>query len=49
MTNRNFMVKVSDAKLADVQKALQAAGIKLRSIIEVFREEEKPEEEKKEA
>ena len=49
MTNRNFMVKVSDAKLADVQKALQAAGIKLRSIIEVFREEEKTEEEKKEA
>jgi hypothetical protein len=49
MTNRNFMVKVSDAKLADVQKALQTAGIQLRSIIEVFREEEKTEEEKKEA
>lgn len=48
MTNRNFMVKVSDAKLTDIQKALQAAGIKLRSIIEVFREEEKTEEEKKE-
>jgi len=47
MTNRNFIVKVSDAKLADVQKALQSAGIKVRSIIEVFKED-KPEEEKKE-
>jgi hypothetical protein len=41
MTNSNFMLKVSDAKLTDIQKALQAAGIKVRSIIEVFREEEK--------
>lgn len=49
MTNRNFIVKVSDAKLADIQKALQTAGIKVRSIVEVFREEDKTEEEKKEA
>jgi hypothetical protein len=48
MTNRNFMVKVADAKLTDIQKALQAAGIKVRSIIEVFKED-KPEEEEKEA
>lgn len=48
MTNRNFIVKVSDAKLTDIQKALQTAGIKVRSIIEVFKED-KPEEEKKEA
>jgi hypothetical protein len=48
MTNRNFIVKVSDAKLPDIQKALQAAGIKVRSIIEVFKED-KPEEEKKES
>jgi hypothetical protein len=41
VTNSNFMLKVSDAKLTDIQKALQAAGIKVRSIIEVFREEEK--------
>jgi len=41
MTNSNFMLKVSDAKLTDIQKALQTAGIKVRSIIEVFREEEK--------
>ena len=41
MANSNFMLKVSDAKLTDIQKALQAAGIKVRSIIEVFKEEEK--------
>lgn len=38
-TNNNFVVKVSDAKLMDVQKALEQAGIKVRSIIEVFKEE----------
>jgi hypothetical protein len=48
MTNSNFVVKVTDAKLADIQKALQAAGIKVRSIIEVFKEEDKSQEEKKE-
>jgi hypothetical protein len=48
MTNSNFIVKVTDAKLADIQKALQTAGIKVRSIIEVFKEEEKSLEEKKE-
>ncbi len=37
--NTNYMVKVEDAKLGDIQKALQAAGIKVKSIIEVFREE----------
>lgn len=50
MTNSNFIVKATDTKLADIQKALQAAGIKVRSIIEVFREEDRSqEEEKKEA
>ena len=48
MTNSNFVLKVTDAKLADIQKALQAAGIKVRSIIEVFREEDKSQAEKKE-
>lgn len=50
MTNSNFIVKVTDAKLIDIQKALQAAGIKVRSIIEVFKEKEKDksQEEKKE-
>jgi len=48
MINSNFMVKVTDAKLIDIQKALKAAGITVRSIIEVFKEEEKSQEEKKE-
>jgi len=34
----NFMVKVEDAKTLDIQKALQAAGIKVRSIQEVHKE-----------
>jgi hypothetical protein len=38
-------LKVTDAKLIDIKKALQSAGIKVRSIIEVFKEEEKPQEE----
>ena len=42
--NSNFIVKVTDAKLADIQKALQAAGIKVRSVIEVFKEEDKLQE-----
>ncbi|HSW62903.1 MAG TPA: hypothetical protein VLH56_06310 [Dissulfurispiraceae bacterium] len=37
--NSNFLVKVTDAKLSDVQKALQEAGITIRSIIEVHKEE----------
>lgn len=44
MMNSNFIVKVTDAKLADIQKALQAAGIKVRSVIEVFKEEDKLQE-----
>ncbi len=40
--NINYVVKVKDAKLVDVQKALQQAGIQVRSILEVFKEEEKP-------
>jgi len=35
------MVKVKDAKLVDIQKALQQAGIQVRSILEIFKEEEK--------
>jgi hypothetical protein len=37
--NSNFIVKVTDAKLPDVQKALEQAGIKVRSVVEVFKEE----------
>jgi hypothetical protein len=47
MTNVNFMVKVKDAKLVDVQKALQQAGIQVRSIQELHKEEEKTAEEAK--
>lgn len=48
--NSSFIVKVVDAKLPDIKKALQQAGISVRSIIEVFKEggkaetTEKPEE-----
>lgn len=42
--NSNFVVKVEDAKLPDIQKALQQAGIKVRSIIEIYKEEVKKEE-----
>lgn len=38
-TNSNYVVKVTDAKLTDVQKALEQSGIKVRSVIEVFKEE----------
>ncbi len=44
--NSNFMLKVEDAKLPDIQKALQQAGVKVRSIIEVHKEEQKKEEAK---
>lgn len=37
--NINYILKVQDAKMSDIQKALQAAGIKVMSIIEVFKEE----------
>ncbi len=47
MTNINYVLKVKDAKLTDVQKALQQAGIQVRSIQEVHKEEEKTAEEAK--
>lgn len=37
--NANFVVKVEDAKLPDIQKALKSAGIKVRSIIQVYKED----------
>lgn len=45
MTNINYILKVKDAKLVDVQKALQQAGIQVRSIIEVHKEEDNTKEE----
>ncbi|MDP2167371.1 MAG: hypothetical protein Q8J64_03455 [Thermodesulfovibrionales bacterium] len=41
--NVNYVLKVEDAKLSDVQKALQQAGIKVRSIQEVYKEGQKEE------
>ena len=37
--NSSFVVKVADAKMSDIQKALEQAGIKVRSIVEVYKEE----------
>ncbi|UCG38689.1 MAG: hypothetical protein JSV00_00160 [bacterium] len=48
-TFSNFLVKVTDAKMPDVRKALQAAGIEVRSIILVHKEETASGEEKTEA
>lgn len=39
MTNANFLVKVTDATMPQVRKALQGAGIEVRSIILVHKEE----------
>ena len=41
MTNINYILKVKDAKLTDIQKALQQAGIQVKSIQEVYKAEEK--------
>lgn len=38
-TKINYIVKVVDAKIADVKKALEAGGIKVGSIIEMHKEE----------
>ncbi len=38
-TKTNFILKVQDTKLADVQKALKDANINVISILEVHREE----------
>lgn len=45
MTNINYILKVKDAKSGEIQKTLQQAGIQVRSILEVFKEEEKGQEE----
>lgn len=37
--NINYMLKVEDAKAADVQKALKEAGISVRSIQKLHEEE----------
>ncbi|MCK4911083.1 MAG: hypothetical protein KAR83_05555 [Thermodesulfovibrionales bacterium] len=37
--NINYMLKVEDAKAADVQKALKEAGISVRSIQKIHEED----------
>ena len=38
-TLSNYMVKVTNAKMPQVKKALEAAGIEVRSILQVHKEE----------
>jgi hypothetical protein len=38
-TKRNFLIKVVDAKIVDVKRALEAKGIKLDSIYEMYKED----------
>ncbi len=40
--NSIYVVKVTDAKMSDIQKALEQAGVKVRSIVEVHKEEVEP-------
>ncbi len=42
-TKRNYLVKVLDAKIVDVKRALEAKGIKLESIYEMYKETKEPE------
>lgn len=47
MATINYMVKVEDAKMAQIKKALETANIKVLSIIDVYKSGE--EQAKKEA
>ena len=40
---RNYLIKVLDAKIVDVKRALEAKGIKLESIYEMYKEVKEPE------
>ncbi len=40
----NFIVKARSVKAKDIRKALEEAGIEVRSVVEVFREQEAEEE-----
>jgi hypothetical protein len=45
MKKVNFIVKAYDVKEKDIKKALKNAGIEVRSVGEIYREEEKVKEE----
>ena len=47
--NSNFILKVQDANLSDIRKALQGGGIQMRSIIELFSEKTAAPREEKES
>lgn len=36
--NASYVLKVTDAKMSEIQKALEQAGIKVRSIVEIHKE-----------
>jgi hypothetical protein len=42
-TKRNYLIKVMDAKIVDVKRALEAKGIKIESIYEMYKEAKEPE------
>jgi hypothetical protein len=42
-TKRNYLVKVLDAKIVDVKRALEAKGIQIESIYEMYKEGKEPE------
>lgn len=48
MGNLNLIVKVKDTTESEVRKALKAAGIEVRSIVTVYKEEDEKLEEKDE-
>lgn len=39
MKHQNYILKVTDAKKTEIKKALNDAGIKVRSITEIFSED----------
>lgn len=48
MKNSNYILKVTNAKKAEIKKALKDAGIEVRALTEVYSEEIKEEESKQE-
>jgi len=44
MKHQSFMLKVTDAKKAEIRKVLKDAGIEVRSLTEVFSEDIEGEE-----
>jgi len=43
MTTINYIVKVEDAKMSQIKKALESANIKVISIIDIYKSEEEGE------